>query len=255
MVDRHTPHHTDRPAQMLHKHEDTVTWAWVWHIYIQTHTAERLLMTAWCCFVLLMLISVNKATAGTACSITQIHAPHYTLWCPGGIWRVLELCILSLSRQPHHMEIWEEQRVCQGACTEYNQAAPYWRPSPALSFTHIHSYSCTQWECAGDQWSVKWFCYHVVCVEYIFPSSFHGRCAWWACGAGVFWGVHLVSVSICYWARRVEAVHVQTSISSSSSAFVIWHRETPTPKYSKYFFWAQCIWGLWILLDLYFTLE
>lgn len=118
------------------------------------------------------------------------------------------------------------------------------------SRSHTHSYSCAQWECAGDHWSVKWFCYHVVCVEYVFPSSFHGRCAWWVCGAGVFWGVHLVSVSICYWARRVEAVHVQTSISSWSSAFVIWHRETPTPKYSKCFFWAQCMWSLWILLDL-----
>lgn len=205
---------------------------------MQTHTAERMFMTAWCCFVLLMLISVNKATHKY-----MLHITHRD---------VLEESSCVFFHCHDNLIIWKFGRSRESVKAHApNTTRLDPTENPRLrSLSHTHSYSCAQWECAGDHWSVKWFCYHVVCVEYVFPSSFHGRCAWWVCGAGVFWGVHLVSVSICYWARRVEAVHVQTSISSWSSAFVIWHRETPTPKYSKCFFWAQCMWSLWILLDL-----
>lgn len=125
-------------------------------------------------------------------------------------------CILSLSRQPHHMEIWEAQGVCQGACTEYNQAGPYWKPSPALSFTHTLILMRAMRMC---RWSLK--CEMILLSCRLCGIYFPIKLPWQVClmGAGVFWGVHLVSVSICYWARRVETVHVQTSISSSSSAF------------------------------------
>lgn len=39
MVDRHTPHHTDRPAQMLLKHEDMRVS--VAHIHANPHRREN----------------------------------------------------------------------------------------------------------------------------------------------------------------------------------------------------------------------
>lgn len=156
---------------------------------MQTHTAERMFMTAWCCFVLLMLISVNKATAGTACSITQKHAPHYTSWCPGGI----ELCILSLSRQPHHMEIWEEQGVCQGACTEYNQAGPYWKPSPALSFPHTLILMRAMRMC---RWSLK--CEMILLSCCLCGIYFPIKLPWQVCLMGLWcWCVLGCAFSFC----------------------------------------------------------
>lgn len=154
------------------------------HIHTNPHacTPEEVIMTAGCCFVLLMLIPVNRATAGTVCSMAfYLRNTCFTLHIVMS-WRnaihlpVPFLCLhsLLLSGRPRgssYGNLW-------GAQSPKAHTVHTTRPHPNRCARWCsHSHTCTRRECAEDQWSVKWFCYHVVCVEYIFPSTFHGRCA------------------------------------------------------------------------------
>lgn len=158
-------------------------------------------MTAGCCFILLMLIPVNDATVGTVCSVVFHHRNTCFTFHNVMSWRTAMclsahfsiLCSLLLSRWPQgssygnlcEAESLREHTV-HTTCQHTNRCML--KLTHIDIHTHTQAHTCTQRGLAEDHWSVKWFCYHVVCVEYIFPSTFSGRFAWWAAGT-VCWGV------------------------------------------------------------------
>ncbi len=123
-------------------------------------------------------------------SITEIHASHSTLWCPGGLRRVFPtiflvsvlLCCQDCLRA-HHMEICVKQSLSrpmqyiQPCSTLLDVHASAHTHIDTHTHTHTHTHTSSRRGHAEDHWTVKWFCYHVVCVEYIFPSTLSGRCA------------------------------------------------------------------------------
>lgn len=129
---------------------------------------------------------------------------------------VLKLCdVSSLSPFPvhvpfrcqgglgaHHMEICEKRSLSRHI--QYIQPASTLIDVNASAHTHTHTEArtCTQKGRVVDHWSVKWFRYRVVCVEYIFPSTFCGRC-----GLLVPLCVYVCwCVSVCCGALRLSVV-------------------------------------------------
>lgn len=164
----------------------------------RTCTTDEVIMTAWCCFVLLMLIHVNDATVGTVCLVGFHHRNTcFTLHILMS-WRTVmclpvpfpDLCSLLLSRWPRgssYGNLWEAESL---KAHTVKQPASTLIDVRAGAHTHTQAHTCTQRERAEDHWSVKWFCYHVACVEYIFPSTFYGRCAC-VCLMGCWCCVHV----------------------------------------------------------------
>lgn len=117
------------------------------------------------------------------CPVTEVHASQWTLWCPEGLRCVFlspyPVCAPFRCQgglRAHHMEICEKRSLSRHI--QYIQPASTLIDVNASAHTHTRAgaCTCTKRGRVEDHWSVKWFCYRVVCVEYIFPSTFCGRC-------------------------------------------------------------------------------
>lgn len=117
-------------------------------------------------------------------SISDMRALHSTFWrlrCVCICRHCLSVCLLFTVRAASGLFVYkfERNRVSQGTCS-----API---DHAGADRHTQAHTCTHKKGrAEDQWSVKWFCYHVAWVEYIFPSTLMAsmpdgllvRCVW-----------------------------------------------------------------------------